>query len=64
MTKEKQQGIEEGTEVAGKPFTIAIEIRPNNDDCDCVLCAARRDMFNAFMNRAQHKGRMTGRTNG
>jgi hypothetical protein len=36
---------------AGKPFTIQIEIRPDNDDCPCALCQARRDMFDKFMNR-------------
>jgi hypothetical protein len=43
------------TKPNGKPFTIAIEIRPDNDDCDCVLCAARREMFEAFMNRPRKK---------
>jgi hypothetical protein len=39
------------TKANGKPFTIAIEMRPNNNDCTCALCQARRDMFDAFMNR-------------
>jgi hypothetical protein len=45
----------EFTNEAGKPFTIRLEIKPNNDDCDCVLCAARREMFDAFMNRKKDR---------
>jgi hypothetical protein len=41
----------EFAKAAGKPFVIQIEIKPDNDDCDCVLCAARREMFDKFMNR-------------
>lgn len=41
------------TKANGKPFTIAIEIRPDNDDCPCALCKARREAFAAFMNRAR-----------
>jgi hypothetical protein len=39
------------TKATGKPFMISIEIRPNNDDCPCALCQARRDLFAAYMNR-------------